>query len=221
MKRSGAKIVIRARRRKTPSDQQSETYENEPVVEQPAESADEAEAGEEGDGAEGASDAELPEESAKEDQDDGVTNENVNSDVGSGAEEPAPVVRGRGRGRPRGSGRAAYAGTGRPRGRPRGSGRGRGRPRGRGGVTLRIPRRGSDGEEEGDDSRAATEDGDFAETSRYRRSAAAGIPEGMVVEGDAYVTEEDPKGNEKIDINGNLLGGERLQWLTFLNSFSN
>ena len=30
----------------------------------------------------------------------------------------------------------------------------------------------------------------------------------MVIEGDAYVTEEDPKGNEKIDINGNLLGGE-------------
>lgn len=216
MRRSGPRIVIRTRRGKAPSQQPSDN-ETEPTVDQQTPSADEAGAGdEEGEGTGPAgSDADEPEESTK-DEDDAEGNENADSDPGSGAEEPAPVVRGRGRGRPRGSGRAAYSGTGRPRGRPRGSGRGRGRPRGRAGVTLRIAKRGadSDGEEGGgEDSRAATDDGDFAESSRFRRAGGAPIPDGMVVEGDAYVTENDPKGDEKIDANGNLLDGKHVFFL--------
>lgn len=211
MRRSGAKIIIKPRRVKEPSEQPSEA-DTEPEIDPPVASVDEdGDDDDDDEGGEGAapteSDVDVADEANKDEDDAGGGAE---SDAGSGAEEPAPVVRGRGRGRPRGSGRGSYVGTGRPRGRPRGSGRGRGRPRGRSGVTLRIPRRGADsGGEDGEagDSRAATDDGDFAETSRYRRAGAASVADGMAIEGDAYVTDDDPKGDEKIDANGNLLGG--------------
>ena len=35
-----------------------------------------------------------------------------------------------------------------------------------------------------------------------------------VIEGDEYVTEDDPKGDTKIDIHGNLLGGQYTKWHT-------
>jgi chromatin structure-remodeling complex protein RSC7 len=103
----------------------------------------------------------------------------------------APPVK-RPRGRPRG--------TGNPRGRPRGSrGVGRGRGRGRGGAAVR----GGD-----DDERSGTPaEGEEYATSRVETTrAVAGRT--YIIDGDELVTDDDPAGDEKIDINGNLLGGE-------------
>ncbi len=112
-----------------------------------------------------------------------------------------------------------YISTGRPRGRPRGSGRGRGRGRGRGSsVLLKLPRRGADSDGTGDvdgdaeDSQAATPGADEFEVLE---PIAGGKPfrriQGQihVIENDEFITDEDLKGDEKIDANGNLLGGMR------------
>lgn len=118
--------------------------------------------------------------------------------------EPTPYrKRGRPRGRPRGSG------TSTPRGR--GRGRGRGRPRGRG-ITIKLPKRSG---EEGQDSEAT----EGAEASTPAQEGEEGPIGGgkpfhriqgkvYVIDGDEYVTDDDPKGDTKIDSNGNLLGGE-------------
>ncbi|KAG6811923.1 hypothetical protein H0H92_005254 [Tricholoma furcatifolium] len=127
------------------------------------------------------------------------------------------------RGRPRGRGRGgASTGTTRARGR----GRGRGRPRGRGGLTIRLPRRGDeegDGEEgegEGGDSEA----GDEAEVDDVPKEEPLGGGKPFrkiqgkvyIIDGDEFITDEDPKGNEKIDPSGVLLGGRRFKAATFV-----
>lgn len=110
-------------------------------------------------------------------------------------EEVVPVVRGRGRGRPRGSRARVGGGTPRPRGRPRGRGRGRGRP-------STKARQDEDGEVLGDED----EDGTIGGGKPFRRING----EIYFIEGDEYVTPDNPKGDEKIDKNGRLLGGARL-----------
>nr|VWP02400.1 Multicopper oxidase [Ganoderma boninense] len=147
-----------------------------------------------------ADDAEPSAQGSPVDQDD------VMDDV-----EPTPV---RKRGRPRGRGRGAV-GSGTPRA-TRARGRGRGRGRGRA-ITIKLPKRGG---EEGQDE----EPSEVAEASTQE----AAEPEGggkpfariqgkvYVIDGDEYVTDDDPKGDTKIDVQGNLLGGRRFKAQTFV-----
>lgn len=117
---------------------------------------------------------------------------------GDGDEEnAAPVPRGRGRGRPRGKGRAGLGGSGTPRGRPRGRGKGRtkGRPSGR--------RRDRDEEPE-----IEIEEDENGEIRQFRTING----QAYFMEGDEYVIEGNPKGEAKIDANGNLLGGALDSW---------
>lgn len=120
---------------------------------------------------------------------------------GSGAEgtggEPQTFIRPRGR--PRGRGRGA-APTGPARARGRGRGRGRARGRGRGGLTIRLPKR--DGEE-GDEAEAEEGEQDGRPFMRVGGKL-------YFIEGDEFVTDPDEKGDEKIDVDGNLLGGAIL-----------
>ena len=123
---------------------------------------------------------------------------------GSGAEETAleggePQPFPRPRGRPRGRGRAAPP-PGPARARGRGRGRGRARGRGRGGLTIRLPKR--DGEE-GDEAEAEEGEQDGRPFMRVGGKL-------YFIEGDEFVTEPDEKGDEKVDIDGNLLGGANL-----------
>lgn len=93
----------------------------------------------------------------------------------------------RSRGRPRGRGRPPPT---RPL-RARGRGRGRGR-KGKGAVSR------EDLEGEGDG-----EEGDFEDGRPWRK-----INDRVYhIEGDEFVTEADPKGDQKIDADGHLLGG--------------
>ncbi|KAL4070265.1 chromatin remodelling complex Rsc7/Swp82 subunit-domain-containing protein [Scleroderma citrinum] len=106
----------------------------------------------------------------------------------------------RARGRPRGRGRGtAPAGT--PRARGRGRGRARGRAKGKG-LAGRPSQ--DDGEGEGD------EGGD--EEGRPWRRVGDRI---YYIEGDEFVTEPDEKGDQKIDIDGVLQGGE-IAFLLFV-----
>ncbi|EJD02040.1 uncharacterized protein FOMMEDRAFT_20828 [Fomitiporia mediterranea MF3/22] len=204
MKKSGTKIIIRARRPKEP--------EPVPEPDEPSEAAAEEQASSESandDAEDVPAESDAPEDSIRDEEGDKEVDE-------SASDAPAPVIRGRPRGRPRGSGRGTVsAGTGRPRGRPRGSGRGRGRGRGRGEtITLRLPKRadGSDGDDDdGNGSQAAVAEEVDVEVPRTTRK---GIPL-PPIEGDTYVTEDDPKGDTKIDINGNLLGGRQFKSQTF------
>ncbi|OAX36900.1 hypothetical protein K503DRAFT_694252 [Rhizopogon vinicolor AM-OR11-026] len=109
------------------------------------------------------------------------------------------------RGRPRGRGRGA-APSGPSRARGRGRGRGRARARGRGGLTIRLPKR--DGE-----------DGDEAEAEEGEQDGRPFMRVGgklYFIEGDEFVTDPDEKGDEKIDVDGNLLGGRKFKCHTFV-----
>ncbi|KAI0089622.1 chromatin remodelling complex Rsc7/Swp82 subunit-domain-containing protein [Irpex rosettiformis] len=113
-------------------------------------------------------------------------------------EEAAKASRGRGRGRPRG--RPKGSGIGRPRGR------GRGRPRGKGRLTTRSRR---DRDEEPIIEKEYPEDGPVRYFRRYNGEI-------VYIEGDEYVTGDLEKGDEKIDKDGNLLGGRQFKAQTFV-----
>ncbi|KAG6333448.1 hypothetical protein ID866_5638 [Astraeus odoratus] len=123
-----------------------------------------------------------------------------NETGGEGADLSSLV---RPRGRPRGKGRsAALVVPSRARGRARGKGRGRGRGRS---SAARGSREDADGEGEGDEG--GEEDG------RPWRRVGDKV---CYIEGDEFVTESDEKGDQKIDIDGNLLGGRRFKCSTFI-----
>ncbi|KAJ7481514.1 chromatin remodelling complex Rsc7/Swp82 subunit-domain-containing protein [Mycena latifolia] len=177
---------------------------------------------------------------ADEEPDDAPTAMDVDADVASASEEGGaqPPAR-RGRGRPRGRGKSvptSGASTPRPRGRPRGSGTGtrvvksasRGTGRtilGSGALTIRLPKR-PDEEEEEEEAEAGTEGeiaGDEKEKEKEPEAPLGGGKpfrkiqgKAYIIEGDEFVTEDDPKGDEKIDKWGNLLGGRRFKAGTFL-----
>ena len=217
-----AKIIIRprrARQRQTPPEVESDDERptrnsdtNEDTDQNPNEEDGQDEDNDNNDG-----DVEM--ESGKEDNEDGDAPDDDEAGGGDDVEEVPFVHVPRPRGRPRGRGRPP---SGRPRGRPRGSGRGRGRPRGRGGpILLRLPKRGADsdaaeGDGEGSESQAATP-GEVEEDEAVREALSGGKPfrkingQVYIIEGDEFVTENDPKGDTKIDADGNLLGGTSLQ----------
>ena len=131
------------------------------------------------------------------------------------------VASGRPRGRPRGRGRGALSGTSTPRARGK---RGRGRGRGRGSLLIRLPKRGDDDADvdgdadvEGDadaDEGGTPLDGDAVELAVEKEvPMGGGKPfrkihgQAYIIDGDEFVTEDNPKGDEKIDQFGNLLGG--------------
>ena len=128
------------------------------------------------------------------------------------------VASGRPRGRPRGRGRGALSGTSTPRARGK---RGRGRGRGRGSLLIRLPKRGDDDADvDGDadvedaDEGGTPLDGDAVELAVEKEvPMGGGKPfrkihgQAYIIDGDEFVTEDNPKGDEKIDQFGNLLGG--------------
>lgn len=153
---------------------------------------------EEGDEGEDASQAQEPEEEGEEKDIEVDVEEAEGSDEGEDVgvpqgddDEEAVIPPKRGRGRPRGRPKGSGVGPGRPRGR------GRGRPRGKGRLTTRSRR---DRDEE------PVIEVEYAEDGTERRFRRYG---GQIyyIEGDEYVTGDLPEGDEKIDKDGNLLGG--------------
>jgi hypothetical protein len=166
---------------------------------------------------------------AEDEPEDAPTPMEVDGEVANVSEEGGPVVVKRGRGRPRGRGKSMpTSGTSTPRGR----GRGRGRPPvksrgtgrtivGGGGLTIRLPKRPEEEEEEEDAEGDPGTEGETEEKEKEKEPVAplgGGKPfrkiQGKVyiIEGDEFVTDEDPKGDEKIDKWGNLLGGLSLSF---------
>lgn len=114
-----------------------------------------------------------------------------------GVDDGHDAARGRGRpkGRTRGGTPALASST--PAARVRGKGRGRGRGRGRGkGLTARFSGEGGEGELDGEEGE---------EGGRAWRRVGDKV---CYIEGDEFVMESDEKGDQKIDIDGNLLDGE-------------
>jgi chromatin structure-remodeling complex protein RSC7 len=97
------------------------------------------------------------------------------------------------------AGPSRVRGRGRPRGRPRGS-RGRGRGRGRG-VTIRLPR------EDGEDGAGPGEPGEDGGEEDGRPQFKKVGSRTYVIDGDELATDDDPKGDTKIDRDGSLVGG--------------
>ncbi|KAJ6613593.1 chromatin remodelling complex Rsc7/Swp82 subunit-domain-containing protein [Mycena sp. CBHHK59/15] len=162
----------------------------------------------------------------------------VDGDGASVSEEGGAAKRGRGRPRGRGKG-LSTSGTSTPRlrGRGRGAARGaksRGTGRtilGSGALTIRLPKRPEEEEEEEelDDGDAGTEGETLAveEKEKEKEKEQTGPIGGgkpfrkiqgqvYIIDGDEFVTEDDPKGDEKIDKWGNLLGGRRFKASTFV-----
>ncbi|TFY57570.1 hypothetical protein EVJ58_g6939 [Rhodofomes roseus] len=141
---------------------------------------------------------------------------------GEGAEdgeEATPLKRGRGR--PKGS-RNKAPGTSTPRAKAKVRGRGKGSR----GITIKLPRRTGEEVEQGEES-VAVETGT---PTPVEDAPAVGVDEGPVgggkpfrlingqvyiIENDEYVTEDDPKGDTKIDQYGNLLGDRKFKAQTF------
>ncbi|EIN12380.1 hypothetical protein PUNSTDRAFT_97061 [Punctularia strigosozonata HHB-11173 SS5] len=108
-------------------------------------------------------------------------------------------------------------------GRPRGS-RGRGRGRGKG-ITIKLP--GRHHEAAGEDGDASNVEGGAAASPAPDAGGEAEEPVGRgkpfrtvngvayIIEGDELQTEDDPKGDTKIDVHGNLLGGREFRAATF------
>ncbi|KAJ7253043.1 chromatin remodelling complex Rsc7/Swp82 subunit-domain-containing protein [Mycena haematopus] len=166
---------------------------------------------------------------AEDEPEDAPTPMEVDPDAASASEEGAPVAVKRGRGRPRGRGKSMPpSGTSTPRGRGRGRGRvakarGVGRTiAGGGGLTIRLPRRPDEDEDEEEPGEDAGTEGEAAEEKEVVAPLGGGKPfrkiqgKVYVIEGDEFVTEDDPKGDEKIDQWGNLLGGRRFKASTFI-----
>ncbi|KAJ7130256.1 chromatin remodelling complex Rsc7/Swp82 subunit-domain-containing protein [Mycena epipterygia] len=163
----------------------------------------------------------------------------VDADVASASEggQQQPFVK-RGRGRPRGRGKSLpTSGTSTPRTRGRGRGARGVKPRGggvgrtilgSGALTIRLPKRPEEEEEEEElvEGDAGTEGETAAEEKEKEQEPVAPLGGGKpfrkiqgkayIIEGDAFVTEDDPKGDEKIDQWGNLLGGRRFKASTFV-----
>lgn len=140
-------------------------------------------------------------EEGEEDGEDGVseaaTGEAVGTPRDGDEEEPQPIKRGRGRPRGRGRG-ASVSGSATPRtARGRGRGRGRGRAKGRQSTAHRRHRA-------GDDSSVFDEAGAEEAGGKPFRRVNGKV---YIIEGDEVVFEDNEKGNTKIDMNGNLLGG--------------
>ncbi|KAF8635673.1 hypothetical protein AX15_000299 [Amanita polypyramis BW_CC] len=156
----------------------------------------------------------------------------VDDDAGSRLGTPAPKGRSKPRGRTKGAATPTPA-------KPRGKGRAKGKVKSvktAGGLTIKLPRRG-DEEGEGGTEEGEADDTGTKETEAKEPEAKEGTPaeaeveEGpigggkpfrriqdkiYVIDGDEYVTGDDPKGDEKIDKSGSLLGGRRFKASTFL-----
>ncbi|KAF8639179.1 hypothetical protein AX17_001666 [Amanita inopinata Kibby_2008] len=137
-----------------------------------------------------------------------------------------PVQKGRGRPRGRSKG-VVSANSTRARGKGRGRGRGRGVGKLAGGLTIKLPKRGEEEvegatEDGGDGEEAEVKEGTPVEPEPEEGPVGGGKPfrriqgKAYVIDGDEFVTEDNPKGDEKIDKWGNLLGGRRFKASTFV-----
>ncbi|KAF7792943.1 hypothetical protein EIP86_004046 [Pleurotus ostreatoroseus] len=144
------------------------------------------------------------------DEDDGGSEHGDTDAVGTprdgedADEEPVPVRRGRGRPRGRGRG-ASVSGSATPRAA---RGRGRGRGRGRRG---RPPGSGKSRAAEEGESSVADEDAEEAGGKPFRRIQG----KVYIIDGDEFITDNNEKGDTKIDPNGNLLGDRAFKAQTF------
>ncbi|TIB36746.1 hypothetical protein E3P84_00799 [Wallemia ichthyophaga] len=152
-----------------------------------------------------------------------TANNNPPADTANTADAPdtaeTPVKRGRGRprGRPKGSGRGLSTPRGTPSGRPRGRGRGRGRAaarnkdRAKGVGRFGNRRRDEDGTEEINFGYIAPE----KPAPRILRSI--GGNDYWYTE-DELEIDDDVRGDQKVDMHGNLLGGRCYKMPTFTSS---
>jgi chromatin structure-remodeling complex protein RSC7 len=191
-------------------------------------------------GASDSSEKQYEEEDNQLDENDAQTEDDEQSEQRGGTPESVVPREGvpKPRGRPRGSGKSrgvsTPTGTPRPRGRPRGTGRGRARGRVArgGGLVIRLPGRAG---EEGTTPGAEAEVHENAAGGGEEQTAAAATPVGAeevgdaegpmgggkpfrkihgkvyIIDGDEFITDEDPKGNTKVDQAGNLLEGTSLR----------
>lgn len=144
----------------------------------------------------------------------------------------------KGRGRPRGRTKGAVTPTStKPKAKARTKGKTKPVVKTAGGLTIKLPKR---GEEEGE---GGTGDGGEAEEVETKDAelkdpemkegtpAVVEVDEGpigggkpfrriqdkvYIIDGDEYVTDDDPKGDEKMDKWGNLLGGTELFFYAYL-----
>ncbi len=215
--RGSGKIVIRPRNARKSQPSPSPEPEPEPEASEHSGEGSEQQQQEEDAGEESEGGEDAQEGSQKDDTMD--VDEGGDEEDGDAVQESAPAPRGTRAGDEAAEGRAA---TSLQDDREAGHGEvdveeaedvGRGSS-----VLLKLPRRGADSDGTGDvdgdaeDSQAATPGADEFEVLE---PIAGGKPfrriQGQihVIENDEFITDEDLKGDEKIDANGNLLGGMR------------
>ena len=187
------------------------------------------------DGPESEEDADMPDDETVDQATPGdAASENASGDLndaddgddGELEDEGDVITTGKGRGRPRGRGKAPTITAGRVKGKLRAVIKGRGRGRGRGGpLTIRLPGR-QDDENQGDGEVAeAGKEVAVEEVEEKEEPLGGGKPfrkiQGKVyiIENDEFITDDDPKGDTKMDANGVLLGGRFIS-LMFLQKFN-
>lgn len=140
---------------------------------------------------------------------------------------PGPKGKGKSRGRTKG---AVTATPTKPKAKARAKGKTKGVMKTAGGLTIKLPKRGDEDGEGGAGEGVEGEEAEARETDvkepdmKEGTPAVAEVDEGpigggkpfrriqdkvYVIDGDEYVTEDDSKGDEKIDKWGNLLGGTK------------
>ncbi|PCH37398.1 hypothetical protein WOLCODRAFT_109796 [Wolfiporia cocos MD-104 SS10] len=215
---SGGKIIIKPRRSRAAV---VAPLENEDIAVTDADELLEADDSEIDVGEGASTSVQTPQAYDDDDRTDAQSQENEDvdmNDAGSNidyedAEDPPPTkrVRGRPRGRPRTSGTS----TPRQSARGRGRGRGKGKTQPRGSIILKLPKLTEDKQDEvAEDVRETPEGGEeevMGGGKPFRRIQG----KVYIIEGDEYVTEDDPAGDTKIDVNGNLQGGRRFKAQTF------
>lgn len=150
--------------------------------------------------------------------------------VGDDADLGTPGPKGKGKPRVRTKGATTATPT-KPKAKARTKGKAKGVMKTAGGLTIKLPKRGEEDGEGGEAEEAETRETEVREPEvKEGTPAVAEVDEGpigggkpfrriqdkvYVIDGDEYVTEDDPKGDDKIDKWGNLLGGTRLTRLCF------
>ncbi|KAF8718931.1 hypothetical protein AX14_011654 [Amanita brunnescens Koide BX004] len=151
--------------------------------------------------------------------------------VGDDADLGTPGPKGKGKPRVRTKGATTATPT-KPKAKARTKGKAKGVMKTAGGLTIKLPKRGEEDGEGGEAEEAETRETEVREPEvKEGTPAVAEVDEGpigggkpfrriqdkvYVIDGDEYVTEDDPKGDDKIDKWGNLLGGRQFKASTFI-----
>jgi len=143
----------------------------------------------------------------------------------------------RGRGRPRGRTKGAVTPTStKPKAKARTKGKTKPVVKTAGGFTIKLPKRGEEESEGGEAEEVETKDAEVKDPEMKEGTpAVVEVDEGptgggkpfrriqdkvYIIDGDEYVTADDPKGDEKMDKWGNLLGGKELFFHAYSQKFT-